>query len=148
LAVGIFRKDAMSEETGPGRESYLTGGNLLNEQDRIAREKEFHTGGGAHAADPAEGGGAQDGADRDGGGDVADERGHHPASASGEEPAGASGGEPASVPAEHDDVEQPVPGAAIPDQPADSITEEQHTEGGGSVPPGSAEAGHTVRRHW
>ncbi|GAB3254384.1 hypothetical protein [Arthrobacter pigmenti] len=76
----------MSQETGPGRESYLTGGNLLNEQDRIARGKEH--------------------------------------------------------------VEQSVPGAAIPEQHADSITEEQHTEGGGSVPPGSAEAGHTVRRNW
>ncbi|HET7414473.1 MAG TPA: hypothetical protein VFI97_02105 [Arthrobacter sp.] len=141
----------MSEETGPGHESYLTGGNLLNEQDRIARAKEYHTGGDAHPADPVE-----DGATGDDDGDVADEgdrrpgsgSGGEPASTSPEEPAETPGEEPADTPGEDDDVEQPVPGAAIPEQHADSITEEQNTEGGGSVPPGSAHAGHTVRRRW
>lgn len=130
----------MSEETGPGRESYLTGGNLLNGQDRIAREKEHHSVGDAHAADPAETGRAdaadpvEDGTAAHGGGHIAGE---------GWDDDAAVGGE-----GWDDDGEHPVPGAAIPDQPADSITEEQNTEGGGTVPPGSADAGHTVRRRW
>lgn len=125
----------MSGETGPGHETYMVGGNLLNEQDRIAGEKDHHSGhGDRHAADPVEDGGAEGGTVED---RPVEDRLENTSS---EEPSGTLSAD--------DDLEQPAPGAVIPDQPADSITEEQNTEGGGSVPPGSADAGHTVRRRW
>lgn len=100
----------MTEGSAPGHETYMVGGNLLNEQDEILRAKRGH-----------------EAAQREAGDIVADEE----CAADNKVPADAE-----------DDAESeeanglPGGGATIPEEHADSIAEEQHTHGGGLVPPG------------
>lgn len=110
----MVEKETQSEQANlasPAWGKYLVGGNLLNEQDRIAGWIKEHAVEPPPAAPPAE--------------DPVEEAAE-----------------------EDDDVELPVPGAAIPEHHANSITEDRHTHGGGTIPPGSADAGHTPRRRW
>lgn len=100
----------MTEGSAPGHESYMVGGNLLNEQDEIQDAKRGH-----------------EAAQREAGDIVADEE----CVADNKQSADAEGNE-----AQEEDGGLPGGGATIPDEHADSITEEQHTHGGGLVPPG------------
>lgn len=81
----------MTEGSAPGQDSYLVGGNLLNEQDNILKAKKKH--------------------------EAAERK--------------SSVREPEEAAPEPDRKPEPA-------QPAQSITEEQQTHGGGAVPPGSA----------
>lgn len=106
----------MTTESGMGAEPYLVGGNLLNEDENVAKAKESHDAGKDPAERIAEVAGT--GKDDTGTGSASDETGNDPTEG----------------------------GTKIPEQDADSITDEQLTHGGGAVPPGSMDSGNARPR--